>query len=259
MPALDTAKMKQSWFVISMLVTKDFKLKYRRSVLGMFWSVLNPLLMMIVLTAVFSTMFRFEIEYYPVYLILGNTLFNMGMDTMGNSMRSIIDAAPLLRKVKVDPIIFPIEKVLFELISFAVSLIAVAAVMLFMQVPLTFNIVLLPLLLVYTGAFSLGIGLILAALAVFFRDVLHFWSVLRMLWMYATPLFYPADILPSWMMTLEAYNPMYQFVTYFRQIALWGQTPGLAENGICLLMAVVTLGVGVLVFRRAQKKFILYV
>lgn len=259
MAKLNAADLKQSWFVISMLVSKDFKLKYRRSVLGMFWSVLNPLLMMIVLTAVFSTMFRFEIEYYPVYLILGNTLFNMGTDTMGNSMKSIIDAAPLLRKVKVDPIIFPVEKVLFEAISFAVSLIAVAAVMMFMQVPLTFSILLLPLILFYTACFSLGIGLILAALAVFFRDVLHFWSVLRMLWMYATPLFYPAEILPPWMMALEVYNPMYQFVTYFRQIALWGQTPGLTENLICIGMAASTLAVGYLVFRRAQKKFILYV
>ena len=96
------AKLKQSWFVISTLVSKDFAIKYRRSILGVLWSVLNPLLMMLVLTAVFSTIFRFEIEHYPFYLILGNTLFNLGMDTAGSSMHSILASASLIKKVKVD-------------------------------------------------------------------------------------------------------------------------------------------------------------
>lgn len=259
MSVLDRAKLNQSWFVISTLVSKDFTIKYRRSILGVLWSVLNPLLMMLVLTAVFSTIFRFEIEYYPFYLILGNTLFNLGMDTIGSSMNSVLDSAPLIKKIKVDPIIFPIEKMLFELVSFAVSLIAVVIVMVFLQIPLTANILFLPLLLVYASLFSLGIGLILAALAVFFRDVLHLWGVFRMAWMYATPLFYPVDILPAWMLSLEGFNPMYHFVTYFREIALWGITPGLAENAICLGMALVSFFVGLIVFRAAQKKFILYV
>ena len=120
-------------------------------------------------------------------------------------------------------------------------------------------LLLLPLLLVYTSLFSLGIGLALAALAVFFRDVLHIWSIVRMAWMYATPLFYPVEILPEWMLQIEAFNPMYHFVTYFREIALWGITPGLAENGVCALMAVVAFLIGLFIFRRAQKKFILYV
>lgn len=251
--------LRQSWFIISSLVSKDFKIKYRRSVLGILWSVLNPLLMMLVLTAVFSTIFRFEIENYPFYLILGNTLFALGMDTIGSSMGSVIGSAPLMKKIRIDPLTFPVEKALFELVSFAVSLIAVVVVMLAMRIPLTFNLLLLPLLLVYTSLFSLGVGLALAALAVFFRDVLHIWSIVRMAWMYATPLFYPVEILPEWMMQVEAFNPMYHFVTYFREIALWGVTPGLAENGVCALMAVVAFLVGLLIFRRAQKKFILYV
>lgn len=259
MSTASRAKLKQSWFVISTLVSKDFAIKYRRSILGVLWSVLNPLLMMLVLTAVFSTIFRFEIEHYPFYLILGNTLFNLGMDTAGSSMHSILASASLIKKVKVDPIIFPVEKALFELVSFAVSLIAVVIVMVVLHIPLTFNILLLPLLLVYTSLFSLGLGLILSALAVFFRDVLHIWGVVRMAWMYATPLFYPVDILPTWMLRVEMFNPMYQFVTYFRDIALWGITPGLMDNAVCLAMALITFGAGFLIFRKAQKKFILYV
>lgn len=259
MGAKSRAELKQSWFVIATLVSKDFAIKYRRSILGVLWSVLNPLLMMLVLTAVFSTIFRFEIEHYPFYLILGNTLFALGMDTISNAMGSILGSASLIKKIKVDPIIFPVEKALFELVSFAVSLIAVAIVMVVLRIPLTWNIVLLPLLLVYTSLFSLGIGLALSALAVFFRDVLHIWSVIRMAWMYATPLFYPADILPDWMLGVEAFNPMYQFVTYFRDIALWGVTPGVMENAICAGMALVTFLVGLLIFRGAQKRFILYI
>ena len=259
MAIFKNAALRQSWFIISSLVSKDFKIKYRRSVLGILWSVLNPLLMMLVLTAVFSTIFRFEIENDPFYLILGNTLFALGMDTIGSSMGSVIGSASLMKKIRIDPLTFPVEKALFELVSFAVSLIAVVIVMLAMRIPLTFNLLLLPLLLVYTSLFSLGIGLALAALAVFFRDVLHIWSIVRMAWMYATPLFYPVEILPEWMLQIEAFNPMYHFVTYFREIALWGITPGLAENGVCALMAVVAFLIGLFIFRRAQKKFILYV
>ena len=99
--------LKRDWFTIKSLVSRDFKLKYRRSVLGVAWSVLNPLLMMCVLTAVFSTFFRFQIEYYPFYLILGNTLFALAMDAADSAMYSIIDSESLIKKIRVNKIIFP--------------------------------------------------------------------------------------------------------------------------------------------------------
>lgn len=253
------ANLKHSWFTISSLVSKDFKLKYRRSVLGVLWSVLNPLLMMLVLTAVFSAFFRFQIEHYPFYLILGNTLFAFAMDAAGSAMTSITDSSALIKKVRIDKMVFPFEKVLFQLINFAISLIAVAIVMAFLQIPPTINLLLLPLLLAYSSLFSLGLGLILASLAVFFRDVVHIWNVIRTAWMYATPLFYPADILPPWMLQAEAFNPLYHYVTYFRDIALWNTTPGFEENLICLGFALTTLLVGFLLFRKTQSKFILYI
>lgn len=251
--------LQRDWFTIKTLVSKDFKLKYRRSVLGVLWSVLNPLLMMCVLTAVFSAFFKFEIEHYPFYLILGNTLFALMADSTNTSMTSIIDSAPLIKKIRIDKIIFPIEKSLFQLVNFAISLIAVGIVMVFLQIQPTFNLLLAPLLLLFVLMFSMGLGLLLSALAVFFRDIIHIWSVVITAWTYATPLFYPASILPEWMMTLEAYNPMYHYVQYFRDIALWGNTPGITENLICFGMAAITLLVGIVVFRTLQKKFILYV
>jgi ABC-2 type transport system permease protein len=107
--------------------------------------------------------------------------------------------------------------------------------------------------------FCTGLSLLLAALAVFFRDVIHLWGVFTLAWTYATPLFYPMEMLPDWMQSVMQFNPMYQFVTYFREILLWGTTPSLARNAICFGMAAATLAVGILVFKKLQKRFILYV
>ncbi|MCL1799692.1 MAG: ABC transporter permease [Eggerthellaceae bacterium] len=257
---LSNSRAQRNWFIITSLVTKDFKLKYRRSVLGVFWSVLNPLLMMIVLATVFSYLFeRFELENFPLYLILGQTLYSFMSEATQGSMVSIIQSAPLVKKIRIEKMLFPVSKVLFSLLNFTISLIAVTAVMLFFKVVPTFNLLFLPLLLAYVFVFSLGLGLLLSTLSVFFRDVVHIWSVVTMAWMYATPIIYPVELLRPWMMDAMQFNPMYHYVTYFREIVLWGTTPGLAENLLCLMFALVTFAVGMLVFRRNEKRFILYV
>lgn len=250
---------KKDWFILTSLVSKDFKLKYRRSALGVLWSVLNPLLMMIVLTAVFSTVFRFQIENFALYLILGQTLFGLMSDATSGAMSSIIDSASLIKKIRINKILFPLEKVAFALVNFVISLIAVVAVMVFFRVVPTLNLLFLPLLLLYVFAFSLGLGLLIAALSVFFRDVMHLWSVVLTAWTYATPLFYPIEILPDFLAPLMQFNPMYHYVTYFREIALWGMTPSLEQNLICIGFAAAALVLGYVVFRAKEKKFILYV
>lgn len=250
---------EQNRFVLSTLVSKDFKLKYRRSMLGVLWSVLNPLLMMIVLSAVFSYMFRFSIENYPVYLIMGQIVFALMNEATGTGMRSIIDAAPLIKKVRIEKIVFPLEKVFFSLVNFAVSLIAVVAVMLFFRIEPTVNMAFLPLLLVYLVLFCSGLALLLSSLAVFFRDVLHLWSVITTAWMYATPIFYPIDLLPVYLQEAMAINPMFQYINYFRDIMMNGICPSLETNLICLGMGLATFFVGLTVFRKTESKFILYV
>lgn len=257
--ALCTKQVKRDWFILRSLVSKDFKLKYRRSMLGVLWSVLNPLLMMIVLTAVFSTVFRFNIENFPLYLILGQTLFTFMSDATSSAMSSIIDSAPLIKKIRINKALFPLEKVSFALVNFMVSLIAVVAVMLFFKVVPTVNILWLPFLLLTIFLFSLGIGLLLAALSVFFRDVMHLWSVLLTAWTYATPLFYPVEILPEWAVPIMNANPMYYYVSFFREIALYGSAPTLEQIAICLFCGVGALIVGFAVFKKQEKKFILYV
>ncbi len=253
------SELQHSWFIMQELVSKDFKLKYRRSVLGIAWSVLNPLLMMLVLTAVFSSFFRFDIENYPLYLILGNILFGMMRTSTNDAMRSITSSASLIKKVKVNKIVFPLEKVVFELVNFAISLVAVAIVMVVFRIGPTPNLLLLPVLLVYMVIFCSGLGMLLSSLVVFFRDVEYLWGVVITAWTYLTPLFYPAQIWPDWMVTVEQFNPMYHYVTYFRDIAMWNITPDLKMNLMCLGFAVVTFVVGYIVFRRTEHRFILHI
>ena len=251
---------KHNWFVLRSLVTRDFKLKYRRSVLGVLWSVLNPLLMMIILSIVFTYAFKFQIDHFPLYLILGTVLFDfMNRGTTG-ALESIIHAQSLIKKIRINKMIFPLEKVLFELVNFAISLIAAAAVMLFFQVTPSIHALWgLPFIVIVVAIFASGLGLLISALSVFFRDVMHLWGVLIIAWTYFTPLFYPVSILPPEVMAVMNFNPMYHYVSFFRDIMMWNVNPGGFECLLCLGMAVGTFIVGLLVFRKMQNKFILYI
>ena len=257
--AIETRTWKKNLFILKTLVGKDFKVKYRRSVLGVVWSVLNPLLMMIVMSAVFSYMFRFNIENFPLYLILGQIMFNLMSDATSGAMQSIIGAASLIQKIRIEKMVFPLEKVIFSLVNFLFSAIAAVAVMIYFRIMPTWDILFLPLCIVYVVAFSAGLGLILSSLAVFFRDVIHLWSVVLTAWTYATPLFYPLELLPDTLQFLIQFNPMYQYITYFRDIMMYGITPTLEQNLICIAMAAISLALGILVFRKTEHKFILYV
>lgn len=254
------SELKRNWFTITSLVSRDFKLKYRRSVLGVLWSVLNPLLMMCVLAAVFTNVLKFgDVENFPMYLILGNVLFALMADSTSGAMTSILESAPLIKKIRVAKMIFPLEKVLFQLVNFAISLVAVIVVMVFFRIPPTVCLLAMPVLLLYMLLFCAGLGMLLSSLAVFFRDVCHLWGVVITAWTYATPLFYPLSLLPDWMQKAEAFNPMFHLVTYFRDIAMYGQWPDIKENLACLVIALITFSIGFLVFKRTEKKFILYV
>lgn len=251
-------------FILKQLVTKDFKRKYRRSVLGIAWSVLNPLMMMVVMSVVFSFVFRADIENYPLYLILGNITFSFMSESTSQALMSFIDAAPLLKKVRVSRFVFPVQKVLFALVNFTFSLVAVALVMLWFRVMPTWHIIWLPVCLFLLVLFCSGIGLIVGSLAVFFRDVVHLWSVILTAWTYLTPIFWvptqlAANGAPAWVMSIVELNPMYGFVTFMRDIFLWNQNPSVQTLGLCVIWAVIMLGIGILVFRKTQHKFILYI
>lgn len=258
-----------SLYLLYNLVSKDFKLRYRRSVLGVLWSMLNPLLMMIVMTLIFTNIFRFQFDMYPfaIYLILGQVFFTIFQDGATGAMSSIIEAAPLIKKVRVQKIVFPTEKVIFAVVNFAFSLIAVAAVLAFFGMMPSWKITAIPLLTILLAIFTLGVGYLIAALSVFFRDVMHLWGVLTTVWFYFTPIFWPYDALAnnglSWVYMLVQFNPMYHFVSCFRQLVTGVALPSdlgvTVEIGLCAIFAVVTFAVGLLVFKKLEKKFILYV
>lgn len=253
---------KRDWFILKQLVTKDFKLKYRRSALGVVWSVLNPLLMMLVLAAVFGSFMRYSdpsIGNYAVYLILGNTAFQLVSDATSQGMTSIISASSLLKKVKINRYVFPVQKVLFSGVNYAFSLIAIALVMIVEQVPLGWTAILLPYAILTLMIFCVGLSLLLSALSVFFRDVIHLWSVILTAWTYATPLFYPFSILPEWMQALEKFNPMYIYVTYIRDVILYQTVPSPKMHLACLVAALVALVIGYAVFHKNEHRFILYI
>lgn len=262
-------KNQNSLYLLINLISKDFKLKYRRSILGVLWSVLNPLFMMVVMALIFSNIFRFQFEAYPfaVYLILGQTLFTIFQDGTSGALSSIIGAAPLLKKIRVEKIIFPTETVLFAIVNFFFSLLAVVAVLLFFGMAPSWETLLTPFLILLLALFTLGISYLVSALAVFFRDVIHLWGVLMTVWFYFTPIFWPYEALASggigWVYTLIQLNPMYHFVACFRQMVTGIPLPSdigvFPELGYCAIFAVVTFAVGLFVFKKLEKKFILYI
>ena len=260
---------KNSLYLLYNLVAKDFKLRYRRSVLGVVWSMLYPLLMMIVMALIFDNVFKWNFDAYrfPVYLILGQTFFMVFQDGTNGALSSVLEAAPLVKKVHVEKIIFPTEKVLFALVNFLFSIFAIAAVLLFFGMVPSWKVLFTPILVIELVVFTLGVAYLVSALSVFFRDVMHLWGVLMSVWYYFTPLFWPYDVLKNfgveWVYTIIQFNPMYHFVSCFRQmvtgIPLESDPSVSFELGVCAIFAVVTFAVGLFVFKKLEKKFILYV
>ncbi|MCI5785002.1 ABC transporter permease [Collinsella bouchesdurhonensis] len=255
-------------FILKQLVSKDFKIKYRRSFLGVAWSVLNPLLMMIVMAIVFTTIFAqgrngsITPEMYPLYLIVGNVTFAVMSDSTSQALSSIIQASSLLKKVKVHRFVFPVQKVLFSLVNFAFSLIAVAIVMLWFHVVPTWHLLLLPVCLILLMFFCMGVGLLLSAATVFFRDVMHLWSVVLTAWTYFTPIFWTTDYIlkmPHILRVLMYANPMYNYLQFMRDIFLFQTCPTPLEFGLCVAWAVIAMAIGYTVFHKNEHKFILYI
>lgn len=254
-----TAKFKRFRPLLYQLVRRDFLAKYKRSVLGVLWSLLNPLLTMLVLTAVFSTLFRFEIENFPVYLLSGQIIFTMYSEVTNMCMTSVIGASALMKKVSVPKYIFPLSKALSSLVNFEFSFVALLLVMVVTRAPFNICMLYTPIVVLYAFAFSLGIGLILSAYMVFFRDISYLYGIFMTAIMYFTPLFYPISIIPDQVRWIISCNPLYHFVSCFRTCAIYGMIPSIWQNLICFTLAMVALSGGLLIFNKKQDQFILFV
>lgn len=246
-------------WLLEELVIRDLKIKYRRSVLGYLWSVLNPLLMMLVLTIVFSTVFRFDIPNYPVYLLTGQLLFNFYSESTTMAMDSILNGASLIKKVYLPKYIFPLSRVLSTFTTMIFSLIALFLVMLITSTEWHITLILLPLVFVHILVFSLGISLILSVSVVYFRDIKHLYGVFLSALNFLTSIFYPTSILPEWVKPWMIFNPLYDYIELFRDILLYGKWPTVEENLLCVFFSLGFLLLGIWVFKKHQKNFILYI
>lgn len=249
-------------YLLQNLISRDFKLKYRRSVLGVAWSVLNPLLTCLVMWAVFGTLFNTRgqgIENFSAFLIIGQLLFNFFRESTSMAMESVLKNAPLLRKVYIPKYIFPLEKICFAMVNCLFSFVALLIVLLVTWTPVSLNTCLLALYpMIMLFFFSLGVGLILSATYVFFRDIMHMWEVFCTLLVYGSAIFYDPVQMSGWVQGVINLNPLYWYITSFRSCVLWGK--GLTPNMLLIdfACAAISMALGLWLFKRNQDKFVLY-
>lgn len=250
---------KKYRYMVLNLIKKDITTKYRRSVLGIAWSVLNPLLMMIVITTVFQYLFKTEIENFSIYYLTGSLIFNFVADATTSSMQSVLGSAALIKKVYIPKYMFPLQKCLFAFVNMLFSMIALVIMYLVIRFIPPWTVIMAPIPMIYALVFSFGLGLILSSLIVFFRDIGHLYSVFITVWMYLTPVMYPMEALPERVAAIVKLNPLYHMVTYFRNVAINGVIPSLTDNLICIGWGLAMLIIGLIVFKKTQDKFILYI
>lgn len=246
--------------LLKQLIIRDVKLKYRRSYLGYLWSILNPLMLMIVLVIVFSNLFRFDIPNFPLYLISGQVIFNFMVEATNMSVWSITGNASLLKKTYVPKYIFTLSKVGSSLVNLIFSLGALLLVMIFTGAEFSWSLLFFPIIILQVFIFSLGLGLWLASITVFFRDIQYLWGVFVSMWMYLTPLFYPISIIPEEYQELyKTANPMYWYIEQFRDVVLFAKFPEMSSIIIGSLVAFAILILGAWYFNKKQDEFILYI
>lgn len=253
---------KKYSFLLQQLVSRDFKVKYKRSVLGVLWSLLYPVLTMAVMAIVFTNVFKFTTPgvNYLAYLMSGLVLFNYFSEATNLSMSSVVANFSLINKVYMPKYIFPFSKCVFVGINFVLSQIPLYVILITTGTGVNWYHLMLPFVYLCLFMFTVGFGLILATVAVFLRDMFYIYGVLISLWTYVTPIMYDIAIIdnPS-LVVLFKFNPMYWFIYFERRIMLYNTIPETNVWIYCSIFAVVFLVLGVVIFKKNQDKFIYYV
>ena len=242
------------------LILRDLKKKYRNNILGYVWCVLNPLLVMIIMTVVFSRMFRNSISNYPVYLFTGRMVFSFIIGGAGTIMRSIVTNGSLMRKTRVPYYVFPLSSFFSSFVDFLFTLIAFAIVLLFTQTPVSIHVLLFPVIILEMGLFTLGLGLILAIINLYVRDIDYVWAVTTVALTYLTPMFYPIEALSETVRDLIArFNPLYDYIAQTRMVFLdHAFVPaGMILHGF--LLGLVLLVIGCFMYSKTKNTMILHV
>lgn len=246
-------------FLLSELVKKGIKLKYRRSYLGIVWSMLEPLLTMIVLTIVFGTLYGNTDRTFPVYILTGRLLYSFFAQSTKAALKSIRQNSAMIKKVYVPKYLYPLSSVLFNYVIFLISLIVLAAVSVLLGVKPTLYLIQAPVALILILIMSYGIGMILATIGVFFRDMEYLWSVGLMLVMYTCAIFYyPEKLLKSGWAWILKYNPLYCVIDIFRS-SVFGEAMNVDYFLYALCFSIVMMIFGLICFKKKQDDFILYI
>lgn len=252
---------KKYGFLIQQLVIRDFKVKYKRSFLGVLWSLLYPILMMAVMAIVFSNVFKFSTPgvSYLTYLITGLTLFNYFSEASNLAMSSVVGNFSLINKVYIPKYIFPLSKCLFVGINFLLTLIPLYLVIFFTGTGINWYHLLLPYCFLCLFLFTIGMGFILSTISVFMRDMFYIYGILISIWTYMTPIMYDIKMLDPNFAFILKFNPLYQYINFARTIILYGNCPTIGQFAGCGVSALIVLLFGVFIFRKKQDKFIYYV
>jgi len=260
------ANFKQYKFLLKQLVIRDFKVKYKRSFLGVIWSLLYPLLMMSVLAIVFSNIFKYSMPgvNYLVYLLIGLTFFQFVSETTNLAMSSVTTNAPLINKLYVPKYIFPLSKVFSTAINFFLTLIPLYLIIIFTgsaetKCAITVLHLLLPFSYIFLFLFTTGISFILSTIAVFLRDIFYIYGIIVTIWMYFTPIMYDISIISENLQPFLKLNPLYWYITFARDIILHNQVPNTLTWIICATSSILIFAIGALLFKSKQDKFIYYV
>ena len=258
MKKINLDEMKQYLFVIRQLSSREIKRKYTRTYLGIIWSVLNPLLSMAVMALVFTQMFQRNVDYFPLYLMAGHIVWQLFSGATNSAMTSLVDNKVLLTRVKQPKIIFPMSRVFTAGINFLYTLIAFLILMIVFRIRPCVTMLLAPVIFLCMILFSLGLGYILACLYGIFGDIKHLYSVLLVMWMYLSAIFYPVTLLSGPVRVIVENNPVYNFIACFRKCMIYGQWPNSAELLRMFGWAAAAYLAGMFIFRKLENKLMMH-
>ena len=249
---------KKYQFLFEELVKRDFKIKYKRTVLGMGWSVLSPLLQLLVMSLVFTQFFGRNQPHYTIYLFCGNLVFNYYRDSTSTGMQSLMSNRGIISKINVPKYMFLLSKNVSSLINFGLTLLVFFLFVAFDGIAFSPSFFMLLYPIACLILFNIGVGLVLSALFVFFRDINYLYDVFTMLLMYCSAVFYTVEGFEPWVQRLLLCNPVYCYIKYFRCIVLDGEIPSLQYHLLCLFYAVVMVVIGGYIYKKYNHKFLYY-
>ncbi len=249
-------KLKKHQFLFEELVKRDFKQKYKRTVLGMGWSILAPILTLFVMKLVFGRFFGRTVQHYTTYLFCGNLLFSYFKESTNGGMNALVGNAGIFTKINVPKYLFLLSKNVSALINFGLTICVFFVFAYFDDIKFGVRFIALLYPVLCLVIFNLGIGMILSAWFVFFRDVKYLYEVFTLLLMYCSAIFYtvPNRYLPYFML-----NPIYTYIRYFRIVVLNGRIPTLEHHLLCAFYAILFLGIGCWMYKKYNHRFLYYI